>query len=91
VTGGLGFVVEVGLDRPLTSGVIGGNAQELPHCAWGLIAERVDEHLAGHAIDEDVDDVSVDDARDLVVLLGKALDVLLMGLVGPLPTVAEVS
>jgi hypothetical protein len=51
----------------------------------------VDEHLAGHAVDEDVDDVSVDDVGELVALLGKALYVLSMGLVGPLPVVVEVS
>ena len=41
VAGGLGFLIEVGLDDLL----VGGNVQELPRHAWGLTTERVDEHL----------------------------------------------
>jgi hypothetical protein len=50
----------------------------------------VDKHLAGRATNEGIDHVGVGDVRELVVLLGEALDVLSEGLVGPLPTVAEV-
>jgi hypothetical protein len=50
----------------------------------------VDERLTGHATDEGIDHVSVGDVGELVALLGEALDVLLEGLVGPLPTVAKV-
>ena len=55
-----------------------------------LVAYWVDEHLVGHAIDEGVDDVGVGDVGELIALLGKMLDVLPEGLVGPLPVVAEV-
>jgi hypothetical protein len=50
----------------------------------------MDEHLVGHAADEGVDHAGVGDVRELVVLLGEALDVLSDGLVGPLPTIEEV-
>ena len=50
----------------------------------------MDEGLAGHAVDEGVDHVGIGDVGELVALLGKALDVLLEGLIGPLPTVVEV-
>jgi hypothetical protein len=49
----------------------------------------VDEHFAGHDTDEGIDQSSVD-VGELIVLLGKALDVLSEGLIGPLPVVAEV-
>ena len=58
-------------------------------CA-GLAAERVDERLVGHATDEGVDDVSISDVGELIVLLREMLDVLLEGLVSPLPTVVKV-
>jgi hypothetical protein len=57
VIGGLGFAAEVGLDRLLTGGVLGGNVQELLRCARGLTAECVDERLVGRAVDEGIDDV----------------------------------
>jgi hypothetical protein len=50
----------------------------------------VDERLAGHAVDKGVDDVNVDDVRELIMLLGETLDVLLEGLIGPLPAVTEI-
>jgi hypothetical protein len=50
----------------------------------------VDKHLSGCAVDEGVDDIGVDDVRELVALLGETLDVLLEGLVGPLHVVVEV-
>ena len=58
-------------------------------CA-GLTAERVDERLIGHATDEGVDHVGIGDVGELVALLGEALDILLKGLIGHLPTVVEV-
>ena len=69
VVGGLDFPTEVGMDRLLTGGVLGGDVQELPHCAQSLTAERVDEHLIGHATDEGVDHVKVCDVGELIALL----------------------
>ena len=57
---------------------------------WGLTAKRVDKCLAGHAVDEGIDDVGIGDVGELIALLGETLDVLSKGLVGPLPVVAEV-
>ena len=56
----------------------------------GLTDECMDERLAGHAIDEGVDHVSVGDVCELIALLGEALNVLSEGLVGPLFAVAEI-
>jgi hypothetical protein len=50
----------------------------------------VDECLVGHATDEGVDDVGVGDVEELIALLGKTLDILPKGLIGPLPAVAEI-
>ena len=50
----------------------------------------MDEHLVGHAIDEGVDHIGIGEVWELIALLGEALNVLLEGLVGPLPTVAEI-
>ena len=50
----------------------------------------MDERFAGRAADEGIDHVSIGDVGELVALLGEVLDVLLEGLVGPLPVVAEV-
>ena len=90
VASGLGFPSEVGLDGLLTGGVLGGDVQELLHHAQGLMAERVDECLVGHAIDEGIDHVDVGDVGELIALLEEALDVLPKGLIGPLPAVEEV-
>ena len=90
VADGLDLAVEVGLDDLLVGGILDGDVQELPRRAWGLAAERVDERLAGRAADEGIDHVSIGDVGELVALLGEVLDVLLEGLVGPLPVVAEV-
>jgi hypothetical protein len=90
VIGAFSFATEVGLDHLLTGGVLGGDVQELPHRARGLTAERMDERLIGHATDEGVDDVGIDDVGGLIALLGKTLDVLIEGLIGPLPAVAKV-
>jgi hypothetical protein len=49
----------------------------------------VDERLTGRATDEGIDHVRVHDVGELIALLGEALDVLLEGLVGPLPIVVE--
>ena len=57
--------------------------------ARGLAVERVDEHLVGHAIDEGVDHVGIGDVRELIALLGEALNVLPEGLIGPLLAVVE--
>ena len=56
----------------------------------GLVAERMDECLTGHAIDEGIDDIGVGDVEEIIALLGETLDVFLKGLVGPLPIVVEV-
>jgi hypothetical protein len=56
----------------------------------GLVVEHVNQHLKGRATDESIDYVGVSDVGELIVLFGEALDVLLEGLVGPLPTVMEV-
>jgi hypothetical protein len=90
VTSGLGFAAEVGLDCLLTTGLLGGDVQELPRCARSLMAKYVDEHFASHAANEGIDDVGIGDAGELIALLGETLDVLPEGLVGPLPVVAEI-
>jgi hypothetical protein len=54
------------------------------------VAERVDERLVGHVTNEGIDDVSINDVGEFIVLLEEMLDVLLKGLIGPLPVVAEV-
>ena len=56
----------------------------------GLVAERVDKHLVGHATDEGVDHVGIDDVWELIALLREALNVLPEGLVGPLLAVVEI-
>jgi hypothetical protein len=92
VAGCFGLAAEVGLDCILSSGILGGDIQELPCRARGLAAEHVDERLTGRAAaDEGVDHVGIGDVGELIVLLGEALDVLSKGLVGPLLAVAEVS
>jgi hypothetical protein len=90
VTNGLGFVTEVGLDCLLTGVLLGGDVQELLHCARDLMAKCMDECLASRAADEGVDDVSIGDAGELIALLRETLDVLPEGLVGPLPAVAKI-
>jgi hypothetical protein len=50
VGGSLGLAIEVGLDGHLTRGILGGDAKEFPHCAQGLVPERVDEHLTSCAV-----------------------------------------
>ena len=90
MTGGLGFATEVGLDHLLAGGVLGGDVQELPCRVRGLATERVDERLAGYAINEGIDDVDIGDVGELIVLLGETLDVLLEGLIRLLPIVAVV-
>ena len=50
----------------------------------------MDERLTGLAAKEGIDDISISDVWELVALLGDTLDVLLEGLVGPLPVVVEV-
>ena len=54
------------------------------------MAERVDERLAGRAIDEGIDHVGVGDVWELIGLLEEALNVLPKGLVGPLLVVVEI-
>ena len=54
------------------------------------MAKRMDKRIAGHAIGEGVDHVSIGDVGELIALLREALNVLLKGLIGPLPTVVEV-
>ena len=90
MTDGLGLATKVGLDRLLTGGILGGNVQELPHHAWGLVAKRMDECLVGHAADEGIDHVGIGNVQELIGLLGEALNVLLEGLVGPLLVFAEI-
>ena len=50
----------------------------------------MDEGLAGRALVEGVDDIGVDDVGKLIALLEEALNVLLKGLVCPLPVVVEI-
>jgi hypothetical protein len=50
----------------------------------------VDKSLAGHAIDEGVDDIGIGDVGKLIALLGEALNVLPEGLVSPLPIIVEI-
>jgi hypothetical protein len=54
------------------------------------VAEHVDKHLIGRAADEGVDHIDVGDVWELIALLGEALNVLLEGLIDPLPIVAEI-
>jgi hypothetical protein len=90
VPGDLDFLARVGLDCLLTRGILGGNIQELPRHAWGLAVKHVDKSLAGHAIDEGVDDIGIGDVGKLIALLGEALNVLPEGLVSPLPIIVEI-
>jgi hypothetical protein len=90
VADSLGFPTKVGLDGLLAGGILGGNVQELPRCARGLMAEHVDEHLAGHAVDEGVDHIGINDVWELIVLLREALNVIPEGLVICLLAVAEI-
>ena len=90
VASSLDFPTEVGLDRLLASGILGGDIQELPRHARGLTAERVDKGLADRVIDEGDDDVHVGDIGELISLLREALNVLLEGLIGPLLAVVEI-
>jgi hypothetical protein len=50
----------------------------------------MDERLAGRAAYEGVDYVGVGDVGELIALLREVLNVLLKGLVGPLPAVVKV-
>jgi hypothetical protein len=50
----------------------------------------VDECLASCATGEEVDHVTVGDVGELIALLGEALNVLLEGLIGPLPVIMQV-
>ena len=50
----------------------------------------MDKCLIGCATDESVDHVGISDVRELIALLGEMLNILLEGLVGPLPIVAEI-
>ena len=54
------------------------------------MVERVNQRFIGHAIDEGIDCLGVGDVGKLIVLLGEVLNVLLEGLIGPLPTVAKI-
>ena len=90
MAGGLSFPTKVGLDGLLIDGVLGGEVQELLCYAQGLVAERVNERLTGHATDEGLDHVGVGDVGELIVLLREALNVLPEGLLGPVPIVADV-
>ena len=85
----LGLATEVSLDGLLASVILDGDELEIPHHAQGLTTEHMDERIAGRAADEGVDHVGISDVGDLIALLGEALDVLLEGLIGHLPTVVE--
>ena len=50
----------------------------------------MDDRLAGQAVDDGVDYVGVGDVRELIALLGEALNVLLEALIGPFLVVAEI-
>jgi hypothetical protein len=50
----------------------------------------VDERLTGRVTNESIDDVSISDVGEFIVLLGEMLDVLSKGLIGPLRVVTEV-
>jgi hypothetical protein len=58
-------------------------------CAWSR-GRAQDKCLARRVADEGIDRVSVGDIGELIVLLGEALNILLEGLISPLPTVAKV-
>jgi hypothetical protein len=68
VASGLGLAAEVGLGNLLVGGILGGDVQEFPRHAWGVMAKRMDEHLIGCAIDEGVDHIGIDDVGKLIVL-----------------------
>jgi hypothetical protein len=88
VANDLDLATEVGLDGLLTSGILGGDVQELPRHALGLTAKCVDERLAGHATGEGVDHIGIGDVGELITLLREALDVFSEGLISPLPIIA---
>jgi hypothetical protein len=50
----------------------------------------LDEYLAGHAADEGIDHISIGDVGKLIAFLGEVLEVLLEGIISPLPVVADV-
>jgi hypothetical protein len=50
----------------------------------------MDERLTSHAASEGVDHIGVGDVGELIGLLLEALDVLPEGLIGALPTIAQV-
>lgn len=77
--GGFGLVVEVGLGSLRTHCVLGGDVQKLPCCSWGL---------AHRAVGEGIDHIG--DVRELIALCGEALNVLTVGLIGPLRAITQV-
>jgi hypothetical protein len=56
----------------------------------GFASEHVDECLTSHAIGEGVDHVAIGDVGELIALLGEALNVILEGLISPLPIIMQV-
>jgi hypothetical protein len=50
----------------------------------------VDKCLIGCAAGEGIDQVGIGDVGELITLLREALNVLLKGLIGPLPVIAQV-
>jgi hypothetical protein len=90
VASGLGLAAKVGLDGIFTCGILGGDVQELPRHARGLVAKRVDECLTGCAAGEGIDHVDAGDVGELITLIREALNVLPKGLIGPLPVIAQV-
>lgn len=63
VGAGLDFAAEDGHDGLFSCGVLGGDIQKLLRRSRGLVPERMDEHFAGGAAGEGIDDVGVRDIR----------------------------
>jgi len=54
------------------------------------VSECVDKSLTSHAAGEGIDDIDIYDIGELILLLGEALNVLLEGLIRPLPAITQV-
>ena len=68
----------------------GGNVQDLLGGSWALTSQLMNQGLIGHPEQEGSYHVGVGDVRELVSLLGEALDVPMEGLTDLLSVVLEV-
>jgi hypothetical protein len=68
--------VEDGSNRLFTRGMAGGDVKELLGGPRTLATQLVDQGLIGGARQEGPNDVGIGDVRQLIALLGEALDVL---------------